>query len=141
MTKLIILIVSVIMLCSCSSRRLYDAAVNGDTAYIKSFKGDINQPVNNDGSTAMIYASYHGKLESVKALIEAKANINATNSGGHTALMYAAFEGRTDVVNELLKAGADVNIADKSGLTALTQAALKGQKDVVKALVKVGARH
>lgn len=129
------------LLNSCSSKRLYDAAVNGDTAYIKSFKGDINQPVNNDGSTALIYAAYHGKLESVKALIEAKANINFTNSGGHTALMYAAYEGKTEIVNELIKDGADVNIADKSGLTALTQAALKGHKDIVKSLIKAGARH
>jgi uncharacterized protein len=134
------LILSVMLVISCSSNKLLDAAVNGDTEYIKSFRGDINEAVNKDGSTALMFAAFHGKLESVKALIGAGANINATNSGGHTALMYAAFEGRAEVVNELINDGANVNIADKSGLTALTESVIKHHKDIVEKLIKAGAK-
>ena len=44
----------------------------------------------------------HGRLDMVKLLIEAGANINAQDDDGSTALMCASEHGHTDIVRELL---------------------------------------
>lgn len=60
------------------------------------------------GETALIAAASYGQLESVKVLLEAKADIHAITLMGHTALHMAAKVGRADIAEELIAAGADV---------------------------------
>ena len=63
-------------------------------------------------------------FQKTKNLIEAGADLNATDEVGFTPLMYAASKNYTDVVKELILAGADVNAQDKMGNTALMRMAL-----------------
>ena len=55
---------------------------------------------------------FYNNAESVKALIEAKANVNMKDKAGRTALIYAAREGQIEAVKALIEAGADVNAVD-----------------------------
>ncbi len=84
---------------------IYEAARNGDVAFIKSYKGDVNV-VDKWGWTALFEAACNGHTAAVKVLIEAKANVNVEDTNGKTALMLATRCGYMDVVTELKKAGA-----------------------------------
>jgi ankyrin repeat protein len=61
--------------------------------------------------TPLLAAAWEGDLEQVKALIEARADVNAATNDGATPLFIAAQEGHTAVVAALLEARADVNAA------------------------------
>jgi ankyrin repeat protein len=61
-----------------------------------------------------------GDANSVKALVEAGANMEAGSSpNGWTALMWAAHKPNPAIVEALLRGGAKVNAKDGSGRTAL----------------------
>ena len=64
-------------------------------------------------------AAYNGRTDSVKALLEAGANVNTKDKDGRTALMWDTEDKYPDCVKTLLEAGADVNVKDKDGKTAL----------------------
>ena len=81
----------------------------------------------------------NGKLDCVKALIEAGADLNAKENDGWTALHLAACNGKLDCVKALIEAGADLNAKDNDGWTALHLAARYGKLDCVKALIEAGA--
>ena len=84
--------------------------------------------------TALNVAAYNGKLDAVKILVEAGADVNAIQNGGHTVLQCAVEpeqggpeqalkDSRSlDVVNVLIAAGADPSIVDWNGSTALIEA-------------------
>ncbi|MDA2929702.1 ankyrin repeat domain-containing protein, partial [Acidobacteria bacterium AH-259-O06] len=63
-------------------------------------------------------AAKNGQTDRVKALLDADADVNATDVDGMTPLMWAAFGGHTNTVRALLDAGADVSVKDKQGSTA-----------------------
>src|ERR1035441_2173390 len=67
-------------------------------------------------------AAEDGDLPRVKALIEAKADVNAKMNYGATALLVASQEGHLEVVRTLLGAGANPNAKAETGDTALLQA-------------------
>jgi ankyrin repeat protein len=90
-----------------------------------------------DGFTALMFAASRGNVLMVKALIEAKADLNRTTKihqsrltgeiwGGSTALMVAAEKGHKDVVKLLILGGADLSIKNKAGQTALDWARNEG---------------
>jgi ankyrin repeat protein len=60
------------------------------------------------GNTALHRASYHGMEQTVTALLEAGAQVDAKSLTGKTALCYAASQNRYHIVEELLNAGACV---------------------------------
>ena len=99
-------------------------------------------------------ASRTGRVDAVRLLLEAGANVNAADAyQQQTALMWAAAEGHADVVKALLEAGADPNRkahvnameerkhADHAtgGFTALMFAVRNGHEEVARALIKGGA--
>ncbi len=57
----------------------------------------------------LIEAAKKGDTVSIKALLEAGADVNAKDNDGLTALMWAAVRGHTETAQALLEAGADVN--------------------------------
>jgi hypothetical protein len=64
-------------------------------------------------------AAISGQVESVKWVLEQKANINEVSPDGlQTALHAAAFSGQEDVLKTLLKAGAARHQIDAHGFTA-----------------------
>ena len=58
----------------------------------------------------------------VRALVEAGADINATNNGDFTALHGATFRGLNEVIQYLVEQGADIDARDYRGRTAYRMA-------------------
>ena len=54
------------------------------------------------GQTALMLAVSHGRLDMVKMLLEAGADINTQDDDGSTALMCACEHGHVDIVKVLL---------------------------------------
>ena len=101
---------------------------------------DIN--LSNDfGDTPLMYAAYHGNVDSVNALVQAGANLECRNDSLCTALMYAAqnVAGNSECVELLLKSGADVNAHNADGRKPLLFACLAGNHRSVQLLLEAGA--
>src|SRR5207247_7918874 len=107
-----------------------------------------------DGETPLMAASRTGRVDAVRLLLDAGANVNAADTyQQETALMSAATEGHVDVVKALLGAGADPNRKARvtglderkhadhptGGFTALMFAVRDGHEEVARALIKGGA--
>ena len=71
-------------------------------------------------------------LNEALRLVNAGANIEATNSNGYTALMIAAGGGHADAVTTLLAKGANIEATNNDGYTALMLASQKGKTEIVK---------
>lgn len=75
------------------------------------------------GSSALHIAALYNFEEIVKALLDNKADINATDGKGRTALLIASYYGHSEIARTLLQKGADRNIPDDSRKTPLDYAA------------------
>ena len=95
--------------------------------------------VTSNGCTPLYYAVSRSRLEEIKLLIKAKANVNLPDEDGRTPLDIAVMEGQIDIVELLLDApGIDVNaVYNKWGVTSLMQAAGIGYSDIVSLLLEV----
>jgi ankyrin repeat protein len=72
------------------------------------------------GLTALLYAAREGHVETVEALLDAGADIDAVSGGDHTSpLLIATLNGHFDLAMLLLERGADPNIASDAGATPL----------------------
>ena len=93
-----------------------------------------------NGMTALMRAVDSGHIETVKRLLQAGADLDATDKWGQTALMLAA--GRNDVLctRLLLQVKANPNIRARNGLTALGYATDNDQQDTATLLKRSGAR-
>ncbi len=80
-----------------------------------------------------------GNVDSVRALIEAGADVNAKDVRGATALHQAAYGNNVAVAAVLIEAGADVNAKNVRGATALHQAAYGNNAAVAAVLIEAGA--
>lgn len=99
---------------------------------------DVNY-VGDDGRTALIWASYKGRLIVVKCLLKNGANVNHVGDDGRTALVWASYRGFSTIVEHLLANGANVNHADNDGRTALIWASYYDHSVVVEHLLLNGA--
>ncbi len=91
------------------------------------------------GFTPLVLATYLNNLPAAKVLVDAGADLNATDGMGNTALMGSCFKGNTEVIRYLIEAGADVNIVAGNGGTALHFAAMVNNPEVAALLVGAGA--
>lgn len=73
----------------------------------------------NDGFTAMHWASWSGMPYSILQLANAGADVNAAESNGYTPLMLAAMRGDDEAVEVLLSLGANPAAKNAEGKTAL----------------------
>lgn len=105
---------------------------------------------NKRGETALHLAAESGPVSLVKALLEARAQVNARDQRGFSPLMHASQGAYSqsaspdkDLAAEkallLLEAGADPALADQTGITALHLAAATDQPSLTEALLKAGA--
>jgi len=69
--------------------------------------------------TPLMYASRQGSLDAARVLVEARADLNATDPDGTTPLMFAVINGHYDLAGFLVDQGADVNLPDRAGMTPL----------------------
>jgi ankyrin repeat protein len=79
---------------------------------------DIDEKDAMSGSTPLISAATFGKIDIVKALIDANANLTLKNNDGATALHSAAFFCRVEIVQLLIDAKADKTVKNNFGMTA-----------------------
>jgi ankyrin repeat protein len=89
-------------------------------------------------------AAHAGRLDVVRALIDAGADVNATDERGWGPLAKAVYNpdldrGFADVVEMLIQAGANVEAAIGYGIRPLMLAAGYGETAVVETLLKAGA--
>ena len=93
------------------------------------------------GVTALMYCAEYGHLDSLRALIELRADLDLVDDKGETALFKAAKSGRGPAaLLALIRAGADVNRANGYGDTPMYQL-LRNKPDAttVQALLQAGA--
>jgi len=122
------------------TKTIYQAATLGDIDQIKLHiaRGtDLNKP-DPRGTTALARAAQRGRLEIVKALVEAGANVDTTTPQG-PPLFLATINRHADVAEFLLANDANPNGKDRTGRTALIVAAENAQQPLVELLVAKGA--
>ena len=118
------------------------AAQHGRTGTLKALlelKADKEVIVGAGGYTPLMLALAGGWEDSAEALIDAGANVNATNAGGITPLMIAAAGDRVASARRLLGKGAKVDAAGDNGITALGIASERENKAVIEVLQQAAA--
>ena len=124
-----------------ADRRLVDAAKAQDHEVVRALLGqqvEVNV-AELDGATALHWATYWNALDMVDLLIDAGANLDATNDYGLTPLALACDNGSGVMVTRLLAAGADPAAPRLTGETPLMTCARTGALGAVNALLAHGA--
>ncbi|XP_073696675.1 KN motif and ankyrin repeat domain-containing protein 1b isoform X1 [Garra rufa] len=94
-------------------------------------RGDVNAKASQAGQTALMLAVSHGRIDMVRALLAAGAEVNIQDDEGSTALMCAGEHGHADIVKLLLaQTGCDATLTDNDESTALSIALEAGHKDI-----------
>ena len=101
-----------------------------------AFEGSVMLP--HRGSTPLLFAARHGRIDSARLLLDAGADVNETTPRGESALVMASFSGQGKFAAFLLDRGANSNAA-AAGYTALHTAVSRGDLELVKALCAHGA--
>lgn len=96
------------------------AAWNGHTAAVRWLLSHGAGAKREAGQwSALHYAVFAGRGETMRLLIESGADINARSPNGSTVLMMAAREGHLDLARALVEAGADRKAVNEHGDGAL----------------------
>lgn len=109
-----------------------DLARKGDTAGLAALLKDGQAVDAQDakGNTLLMLASYHGRAEVVKLLLNSRASVDLRNAKGQTPLGGVAFKGYVEIATLLLDAGADP-VADQGGSTPADFATLAGKTEIL----------
>lgn len=121
---------------------IWSAAGAGDLAAVtRAIAGgaDVNAVDDENGRTPLMYAAESGKVEVVKILIDAGAEVSKASRRGGTPLGMAAQAGRVEVMRYLVSRGADPNAAVPPAMVPLAYAASAGKIDAMRALIELGA--
>ncbi|HWB11463.1 MAG TPA: ankyrin repeat domain-containing protein [Pirellulales bacterium] len=78
------------------------------------------------GRTALMFAAAGGHINAIRALVSARADVNAADFASCTSLYLAARGGRAEAVSELMQSGAKINARGPKGGTACRQWVHKG---------------
>jgi ankyrin repeat protein len=90
-----------------------------------------------DGTNSLMYAAAHGRLQILRQLIQAGADLNFTSNQGDTALLKAVKNNQAESVQILVDAGADLNRLDLDENTALIIASKNNDKKALEILIPV----
>jgi hypothetical protein len=103
-----------------------------DTVKVLLDRGaDPNKKTWGTEKSCLFLAAYGGNLKIAQALIDAKADVNATDMFGNNALREAIGMKRTKMVEFLLNNGADPLLRNKDGETMLDLARKYGTPEIV----------
>jgi ankyrin repeat protein len=92
--------------------------------------------------TPLMFAAQFGRIDTVRELVTAGAQVNLHEKGYYTALMLAAGNGHAAVVEFLADAGAAIDEVEFTrDWTALIWSAKRGHTDTVRLLLQRGARR
>ena len=93
------------------------------------------------GFTALDWAARTGRIDAIRELIRAGADLNGRDHGpnGWTPLLHAVHKGELGSVRALIEAGADVNRQNPRGITPLMLASSQGEAEVVDELLAADA--
>ncbi len=100
---------------------------------------EIVHALNDMDKTPLHYAATYGRDETIKALIEWGADINARDITGMTPLHITGTLNRVSEARILLDAGADLEAKDDFGATPLHSAAIHEKIDVMNLFLERGA--
>ncbi len=94
-----------------------------------------------DGFTALHFASFFGKLEAAKTLIDAGADVRATaqNAQRVQPLHSAAANRHHEICRLLVATGADVDARQGGGFTPMHAAAQHGDSELIELFLSAGA--
>lgn len=123
---------------------IFEAAATGQTAQVQNLIEQDPSLVNSyspDGFTPLGLATFFGHAETVEALINAGAEINAAyrETMKLTPLASAMAVGRNDIARTLIAHGADVNAKAANDLRPLHTAAARGNVESATLLLDHGA--
>ncbi len=96
---------------------------------------DINQQYDY-GKTALMQATYDGRLDMVQTLIAAGANVEMKNMFDMTALHMSFRYNNPKLTNLLLQAGADANVANSNDEIPLMEAIFYNNLPVINAIIE-----
>lgn len=123
-----------------------EAVCEGDPVAIQAFldAGISPNDVTDNGESALLIAAQHGKIEAMKTLLNAGADIDFTHEGNLTTLMEMVKKPSTAlnraVIEYLVAHGANMDIQDKEfGYTALHWSIAAGQMEHLQILLQDGA--
>ncbi|KAI4265191.1 MAG: hypothetical protein L6R38_009595 [Xanthoria sp. 2 TBL-2021] len=102
-----------------SGERTYKSAMQYLKDYASSLIHEDRQSDMSEKITGLILSARHERIAIIRTLIQAGADINATNKTGETALHEASISGSKAIVKVLLGYGADIYARDQRGLTPL----------------------
>jgi ankyrin repeat protein len=91
------------------------------------------------GRPPLVDAARTGDSETLRALLQKKADVNAAEGDGSTALLWAGYRDDLESARMLLGAGAKVNVANDLGATPLWAACQNGSQAMVRLLLDAGA--
>ena len=99
----------------------------------------VDQPIMADGGTALHVAAAENDVAMVQVLLDAGADVRATNQHLRTPLMTAAGNGARECAQLLLDRGAQINAVDAYGLSPIARAIQRGRLDMLDFLADRGA--
>jgi ankyrin repeat protein len=104
------------------------------------FKANVNAP-GEDGFRALQIAAGKNRLTLMQSLLQAGADINATDTAGNTPLHRAASRGKPEAVRLLLqqKPPADLSAKNAQGQTPFLAAAAGGEAEICDVLLNAGS--
>lgn len=97
---------------------------------------DRTTPPRAELNTRLVDAAWDNDIERVRRLIDAGADVNATDDSQQSAYLIATSEGHLDLLELTLRHGADVRALDRFNGTGLIRAAERGHADVVGRLLQ-----
>jgi len=92
-----------------------------------------------DGVTPLMLGAQENRVDVIKTLLEANANIDESDNTGSTALMVAVGSNHVESVSALLQASPDLSLRNNRGCTVLWISAASGNESIAQMLLSNGA--
>lgn len=124
---LISLFVGILTACSSISDNEKDLSIRLE----EKGEGNLNH--------SLFSAVAEGDIEAMLELLEAGADINATDTNGNTVVMTATQKNNVDTVKILIEQGADINIRNDNQDNVLLYSGAEGLLEIVQLAIEAGA--